>query len=118
MRLLEQHKIAPRISASQESVFVTRPLLKWAGGKTQLLDELLPKLPDEYGRFIEPFIGGGALFFKVKPQNGIIADSNPELVNLYRAVAENVNVVIEHLMRYKNTEVAFYKVRALDWTKL
>ena len=39
-----------------------RPILKWAGGKTQMLDQLLPKLPEKYGKYIEPFIGGGALF--------------------------------------------------------
>lgn len=118
MRIPEQHKIAPAISTFQGEGYSARPLLKWAGGKTQLLDDLLPKVPDEYGRFIEPFIGGGALFFKVKPQNGIIADSNPELVNLYRAVAENVHAVIKQLAQYRNTEEMFYEVRALDWTKL
>lgn len=41
-----------------------RPLLKWAGGKTQLLGEILPKIPKKYGRFIEPFFGGGAVFLQ------------------------------------------------------
>jgi len=41
----------------------TKPILKWAGGKTQLLSEIIPKMPKKYGRYIEPFIGGGALFF-------------------------------------------------------
>lgn len=98
--------------------FIARPLLKWAGGKTQLLDEILPKMPKKYGRYIEPFFGGGALFFAVKPVGGVIADSNPELVNLYRAVADDVDGVIGQLARYKNTEKVFYAVRAQDWTKL
>ena len=46
---------------------MARPLLKWAGGKTQLLGEILPKIPKKYGRFIEPFFGGGAVFFAVRP---------------------------------------------------
>ena len=82
-----------------------RPLLKWAGGKTQLLGNILPKIPKKYGRFIEPFFGGGAVFFAVRPENGIIADSNPELVNLYRSVATDVNGVIDQLRSYENTEV-------------
>lgn len=104
------------IKISQD--FITRPLLKWAGGKTQLLGEILPKMPKNYSRFIEPFFGGGALFFAVRPVGGIIADSNPELVNLYRSVASDVEGVIEQLRMLQNTEEIFYLARALDWTKL
>lgn len=96
----------------------TKPLLKWAGGKTQLLSELLSKMPKKYGRYIEPFFGGGALFFAVRPVGGIIADSNPELVNLYRSVAVDVDGVIAQLRCIENTEEVFYAVRALDCTKL
>lgn len=96
----------------------SRPLLKWAGGKTQLLNEILPKIPKKYGRFIEPFFGGGAVFFAVQPENGIIADSNPELINLYRSIADDVDGVISKLRYYENTDKVFYAVRALDFTKL
>lgn len=96
----------------------TRPLLKWAGGKTQLLPELLAKAPKRFGKYIEPFFGGGALFFSLRPDGGVVADSNPELVNLYRSVAESVEVVIERLRSCSNTEDAFYVMRALDWTKM
>lgn len=95
-----------------------RPILKWAGGKSQLLSELLPKIPKKYGKFIEPFFGGGALFFAAKPHQAIISDSNPELINLYRMVASNVNCVIKALQSYKNTEEAFYEVRAQEPTLL
>ena len=94
-----------------------RPILKWAGGKSQMLVELMPRVPKKYGRFIEPFFGGGALFFALRPEQAIIADSNPELINLYRTVANNVEGVIVCLKRHKNEEDAFYKVRAQDWTK-
>lgn len=92
-----------------------RPLLKWAGGKTQLLADLKNKLPRSYGRYIEPFIGGGALFFSLRPDQAVIADSNPELINMYRAVANDVESVIAHLRTYENTEAVFYATRALDW---
>lgn len=109
---------------AQEELFVQgdlqecRPLLKWAGGKTQLLGEIIPKMPKKYGRYIEPFFGGGALFFAVRPAGGVIADSNPELVNLYRSVASDVDGVLAQLRQYQNTEEVFYAVRAQDWTKL
>jgi DNA adenine methylase len=105
-------------NTSSPSVKAIRPLLKWAGGKTQLLAKILPKIPKKYGRYIEPFFGGGAVFFAVRPKNAIIADRNSELVNLYQAVATDVNSVIKHLQEYKNTEEAFYAIRALDRTKL
>lgn len=98
--------------------FETRPLLKWAGGKTQLLPELLAKSPKKFGKYIEPFFGGGALFFALRPDGAIVADSNPELVNLYRSVAESVEMVIERLRSCPNTEDAFYTMRALDWTSM
>lgn len=97
---------------------VAKPILKWAGGKTQLLSELLPKVPDSYGQYIEPFFGGGALFFALQPKNAIIADSNPELINLYQQVAEQVDDVISYLKKYENTSEMFYSVRSLDWETL
>ena len=92
-----------------------KPILKWAGGKTQMLGDLLPKVPKSYGRYIEPFFGGGAMFFALQPENAIIADSNPELINMYRQVAENVDEVISCLKKYENTTEMFYAVREQDW---
>ena len=92
-----------------------KPILKWAGGKTQMLGDLLPKVPKSYGRYIEPFFGGGAMFFALQPENAIIADSNPELINMYRQVAENVDEVISCLKKYENTSEMFYAVREQDW---
>ena len=97
---------------------VAKPILKWAGGKTQMLGELMPRVPKTYGRYIEPFFGGGALFFSLKPENAIIADSNPELINMYLQVAHNVDDVIECLQKYENTSEMFYEVRSLDWHTL
>ncbi|MDX8400699.1 MAG: Dam family site-specific DNA-(adenine-N6)-methyltransferase [Gallionellaceae bacterium] len=105
-------------SLASTNQMVSRPLLKWAGGKTQLLGEIIPKIPDKYGRYIEPFFGGGAVFFAVRPEGGVIADSNPELINLYRSVASDVDGVMTQLGCYENTEEVFYSIRALDWTKL
>lgn len=95
-----------------------KPILKWAGGKTQLLNEILPKVPKQYGKYIEPFVGGGALFFALHPEQAVIADSNPELVNMYQEIANHVEDVIECLHRYENTKEDFYRIRSLDWETL
>ena len=95
-----------------------KPILKWAGGKTQMLGELLPKVPVSYGRYIEPFVGGGAMFFALNPNDAVIADSNPELINMYKQVADNVDAVISYLQKYENTQEMFYSVRALEWKDL
>ena len=92
-----------------------RPILKWAGGKTQLLGELCTKIPSNYGKYIEPFLGGGALFFALEPKHAVLADSNPELINMYREVADHATQVIAYLEQYENTSEIFYQVRALDW---
>jgi len=95
-----------------------KPLLKWAGGKKQMLNTLFPRIPISYGNYIEPFIGGGALFFALQPEQSIIADSNPELINVYQQVSENVDNVIEILSSFKNTKEMFYSVRAKDWLQM
>lgn len=92
-----------------------KPILKWAGGKTQMLNDLLSKVPTSYSRYIEPFLGGGAMFFALQPENAIIADSNPELINMYRQVADHVDEVIQYLERYENTKEMFYAVRSQKW---
>ena len=95
-----------------------KPILKWAGGKTQMLDSILPRFPNYYGKYIEPFFGGGAVFFALQPDNAVIADSNPELINLYSTVANNVDAVIDELRKFTNTEEMFYDVRSQDWESL
>ena len=95
-----------------------KPILKWAGGKTQMLGDLLPKVPASYGRYIEPFFGGGAMFFALQPENAIIADSNTELINIYRQISDKVLSVIKSLKQYENTSEMFYAVRSQEWTLL
>lgn len=92
----------------------TKPILKWAGGKQQMLDVLLKEMPSNYNQYIEPFFGGGALFFAHQPKNAIIADLNPELINLYNVVANNVTELISLLKEMKNDEKTFYEIRSLD----
>lgn len=74
-----------------------RPFLKWAGGKTQLLPHLLRRAPKTYGRYFEPFLGGGALFFALKPAEATLSDANPVLVLTYRGVQSCVEDTIRML---------------------
>ncbi|RKY10308.1 MAG: DNA adenine methylase [Planctomycetota bacterium] len=96
----------------------TRPVLKWAGGKSQLLGELIPLMPREYGKYIEPFIGGGALFFATAPENSVLSDSNTELMNMYRVIRDDVVTLIAELQNFKNSKSFFYEVRSWDTSKL
>lgn len=96
----------------------SRPVLKWAGGKTQLLKELLPRVPAYSGKYLEPFFGGGALFFATLPKNAVLSDSNPELMNVYRQLQSDPEAVIACLQGYENTEEMYYAVRAQNWQAL
>jgi DNA adenine methylase len=91
-----------------------RPFLKWAGGKRQLLPELRKRVPRGYGRYFEPFLGGGALFFAERPERATLADVNRRLVRTYRGVREDVEAVIERLRGYRYDEASFYEVRSMD----
>ena len=95
-----------------------KPVVKWAGGKGQMLNQILPCVPKKYNKYIEPFCGGAALFFALAPENAVLADSNPELINMYTQVACHVDEVINYLEQYQNTEEMFYTVRAQEWQTL
>ena len=64
------------------------PLIKWAGGKRQLLDRIDSRLPAKYGHYYEPFCGGGALYFHLQPKEATINDLNQALINLYERVRD------------------------------
>ncbi len=96
----------------------TRPILKWAGGKQQLLPQLLAKVPAQYNKYIEPFFGGGALYFALKPNRSIIADANSQLIEVYQTVAHHVEELIEQLKTFKTDKESFYAVRSQDTATL
>lgn len=94
------------------------PFLKWAGGKGQLLPWLEPFFPRGFRRYIEPFLGGGAVFFHVQPRQAILGDANPELINCYQVVRDSVEDLIEHLHGHRYEREYFYEVRAQDTREL
>lgn len=89
-----------------------RPFVKWVGGKRQLLVVLHAAAPSDFGRYYEPFIGGGAFFFSQLPDKATISDANQELINCYQVVRDNVEALIRSLRLHKNEEEHFYAVRA------
>ena len=95
-----------------------RPFLKWAGGKSQILPELLQRLPESFRDYHEPFIGGGALFFALvasdRFRHAHLSDINGPLIEAYLGVKNEVEGVMEALGRHKNQSEYFYKVRATD----
>lgn len=90
------------------------PIVKWAGGKRQLLDALVPLLPEQYSVYCEPFLGGGALLFNQCPAAARANDVNAELINLYEVVRSDVDNLVESLRLHKNEADYFYSIRNLD----
>jgi DNA adenine methylase len=92
---------------------VASPVIKWVGGKTKLLPELTARLPDQFGRYYEPFAGGAALFFRVAPEHAVLADSNPDLIGLYTCLARDVAGVIRKLEYHRtaHSEDHYYTTR-------
>ncbi len=95
----------------------TYPIVKWVGGKRQLMFELLKNMPVSYNRYFEPFIGGGALFFELQPDNAYISDMNEELINLYQVVRDNVDALINDLQKHDISKEYFMEIRNIDRTE-
>ena len=93
------------------------PFVKWAGGKRQLLPELLKRIP-KFTTYCEPFVGGGALFFYLQPKKAIINDFNKDLINTYITIQNDIESLIQYLSTYKNDSESYYKIRELDRTPL
>ncbi|MFW5804049.1 MAG: DNA adenine methylase [bacterium] len=95
------------------------PFLKWVGGKRQLMPSIVEHLPKNIKdyKYVEPFIGGGAVFFNLQPKNAIINDFNEELINVYIAIRDHLDDLISDLKKHRNESEYFYKIRGLDRTQ-
>lgn len=91
------------------------PVLKWVGGKRQLLDILIPLLPDKISTYCEPFVGGGAMLFALQPRFAYVNDVNDELIRVYNVIKNDVDTLITVLQEFKNESDYFYTVR--DWDR-
>ena len=93
---------------------LAKPFIKWAGGKRKLLPHILAKVPPSFHAYHEPFVGGGALFYHLRPSLAFLSDANERLVRTYRAVRDDVGAVIRTLRRYPHDETFFLRLRSSD----
>lgn len=99
------------------------PFVKWAGGKRQLLAQIRERMPREYNRYYEPFIGGGAVVFDLLPENALINDINEALINAYVQIRENVDSFLDSINRIDSAigedgKAYYYSMRNLYNMKL
>jgi DNA adenine methylase len=89
------------------------PFVKWVGGKGKLLGELCTRAPLSYRRYFEPFLGGGALFFRMRPKAAALSDVNAELIGCWRAVRDDLDAVMAALSRHRarHSEEYYYSTR-------
>lgn len=92
----------------------SRPFLKWAGGKSRLIQQYIPYFPKSYQTYYEPFLGGGAVFFYLQPTAAILTDINAELITTYRCVRDKVEELISILKEHKirHNRDYYYNMRA------
>jgi DNA adenine methylase len=90
-----------------------RPFLKWAGGKSRLIQQYIPYFPKSYKNYYEPFLGGGAVFFYLQPKTATLTDINAELINTYCCVRDRVEELISLLKEHKarHNKDYYYSVR-------
>lgn len=95
-----------------------KPIMKWVGGKRELLPDLRKNIPSSFDKetntYYEPFIGGGALLFDILPHHGVINDSNEELINLYTVVKNDVDSLVREVSSYPYDKDFYYSIRELD----
>ena len=93
------------------------PVVKWVGGKRQLLDQIVPLLPKKVTSYCEPFFGGGAVLFAIQPHKAIINDLNIDLITVYEVIKNHVDDLIISLQKHENSQYYFYKIRDIDRDK-
>lgn len=94
------------------------PVVKWAGGKRQILERIKSNMPSQFNNYFEPFIGGGALLFELAPKQATINDVNQELLAIYNCLKDDelYKLMIEELDKHekKHSEEYYYEIREWD----
>lgn len=98
-----------------------KPFVKWAGGKRQIMNEIMKYVPFNYNTYYEPFVGGGAVFFELAPKKAVLNDYNKELINVYECIKDESKFekMCAELNRHEanHSEEYYYSVRNLDRDK-
>src|SRR6202044_442094 len=92
--------IQPENSPNDSAVPQLVPFLKWAGGKRWFADRCLQLIPPDYRRYIEPFLGSGAMFFALRPGDALLSDLNADLISCYQAIRDASEVVAARLSEH------------------
>lgn len=106
----------PKVQQTKGTHPAIAPIVKWAGGKRQLLPALQSLLPKGWqeATYCEPFLGGGALLWALQPEEAVVGDLNAELMNMYHVVRDTPHELVEHLAQHHNTSEYFYQLRMQD----
>jgi len=90
-----------------------KPFLRWAGGKNWLVKDIDRYIPEDgFNKYIEPFLGGGAIFFHLGPDQAVLSDLNQELIDTYEVLKDDVEGVIREMAKFKNTKECYYHIRS------
>jgi len=89
-----------------------KPMIKWSGGKGDEIIKFIQHIPNDYDTYLEPFVGGGALYFKLEPNKAVITDVHIELIDFYKAIKNNKSLDIYNFMtNHPNDEITYYNIR-------
>lgn len=103
---INKEKLIEHISKS------LKPLIKWSGGKGDEINKFKPYFPENYQLYLEPFIGGGSVYFHLYPEKAVISDVHSELIDLYQSIANgNAEEIYQFMKENKNDEQTYYYVR-------
>lgn len=99
-----------------------KPIIKYRGGKSKEIPNFIQFIPQNYDRYVEPFLGGAALYFYLEPHAALINDINDKLINFYLSVRNNFNALRKELTSLETTyisnQIAYEKLKATDTTSI
>lgn len=101
-----------KLERLHQQLQIVKPLINWPGGKRTLAPQILQFFPSSFRTYYEPFLGGGAIFFALKPSNAVLADINLDLVNAYVQVRDYPESLIQTLKLLRNSKSDYYLIRA------
>jgi DNA adenine methylase len=98
---------------SEEEKISLSPFLKWPGGKRWFVQKHAALLPQTFNRYIEPFLGGGSVFFHLQPKKSLLGDTNPDVITAYKSIKEDWCALIKSLQHHqrKHSDDHYYSVR-------
>lgn len=97
--------------AQKPNSSLPHPFLKWAGSKRYLLKHIVGAIPQTFNTYREPFLGGGSVFFLLKPESAVLSDTNEDLINTYSALRDNADSLFDYIIPLKPNKTTYYKIR-------